>query len=175
MKKRDEVELMEMYQQAIEVMKTIDCDKSLIEVGNIKLNGRLSRTLGRCFMRSGNIEISREFYEYGKKEDVFETILHELSHRVCMKKQNEDGHGKTWQYVTGQINKKLGTNITKYAGENKIEYRASLDNGKYATFVCDKCNKQHVVTLSRVKLSPVEIENRYRCNCGGHITHIKHN
>jgi predicted SprT family Zn-dependent metalloprotease len=174
MEKRDENKLMEMYQKAIDVMKTIDCDKTLIEIGNIKLNGRLSRTLGRCFMRSGNIEISKEFFHYGKKDDVFETILHELAHRVCMKKENEDGHGASWQYVTSQINKKLGTNITQYAGANKIEYRASLDNGKYATFVCTKCSKQHVVTLSRVKLSPSDIESRYRCNCGGHIIHIKH-
>lgn len=174
MEKRDENKLMEMYQQCMEIMKSIDCDKSLIEVGNIKLNGRLSRTLGRCYMKSGNIEISKEFFHYGKEEDVFETILHELSHRVTMRKEGEDGHGDSWKYVTGQINKKLGTNITKYAGANKIEYRSLLDNGKYATFVCSKCGKQHVVTLSRVKLSPAEIENRYRCNCGGHITHVKH-
>lgn len=175
MKKRDENKLMEMYKQAMEVMKTIDCDKTLIETGNIKLNGRLSRTLGRCFMKSGNIEISKEFFYYGKEEDIFETILHELSHRVCINKQDKDGHGDSWKYVVNQINKKLGTSITQYAGANKIEYRASLDNGKYATFVCTKCDKQHVVTLSRVKLSPSDIESRYRCNCGGHIVHVKHN
>ena len=125
-------------------------------------------------MKSGNIEISKEFYEYGKEEDIFETILHEMAHRVCIR--NDDGHGANWQYVVNQINKKLGTSITQYAGANKIEYRATLDNGKYATFVCTNpdCGKQHVVTISRLKLSPSEIENRYKCNCGGHITHIKH-
>ena len=172
MEKRNENKLNEMYHKAMEIMKTIDCDKSLIEVGNIKLNGRLSRTLGRCFMKSANIEISKEFFYYGKEEDIFETILHEMAHRVCI--GNDDGHGANWQYVVNQINKKLGTNITQYAGANKIEYRATLDNGKYATFMCNDCGKQHVVTISRLKLTPMEVESRYKCNCGGHITHIKH-
>ena len=136
MEKRNENKLMEMYQQAMEIMKSIDCDKTLIEVGNIKLNGRLSRTLGRCFMKSGNIEISKEFFNYGKEEDIFETILHEMAHRVCILSNDKDGHGDSWKYVVNQINKKLGTNITQYAGANKIEYRSLLDNGKYATFVC---------------------------------------
>ena len=172
MEKRNENKLNEMYHNAMEIMKEIDCNKDLIDFGNIKLNGRLSKTLGRCFMKSGNIEISKEFFHYGKEEDIFETILHELSHRVCI--LHDDGHGANWQYVVNQINKKLGTNITQYAGANKIEYRSLLDNGKYATFVCNDCGKQHVVTISKLKLTPMEIENRYRCNCGGHITHVKH-
>ena len=174
MEKRNENKLNEMYHKAMEIMKTIDCDKSLIETGNIKLNGRLSRTLGRCFMKSGNIEISKEFFNYGKEEDIFETILHELAHRVCINKEDKDGHGDSWKHVVNQINKKLGTNITKYAGADKIQYRATLDNGKYATFVCNDCGKRHVLTLSRFKLTPSEIESRYKCNCGGHIVHIKH-
>ena len=170
MEKREEMELLTMYKKAIQVMREIQCDQSLLEKGNIKLNGRLSKTLGRCYMSSGNIEINKEFFYYGKENDIFETILHELSHRVCM--SSNDGHGKNWQHVVGQINRKLGTNIKQYADSNKIEYRASLDS-KYTTFICTNCNKKHILKTSRLTVSPMEMESKYRCFCGGHITLIK--
>ena len=59
------------------------------------LNGRLSRSLGRCcFPKQGpiRIEIQKDFFFKGKEEDLKNTICHELIHSAC----KEDGHTGRW-------------------------------------------------------------------------------
>ena len=85
-----------MYQECIAIMETIECDQKLLHMGNCSINNRLKKTLGRTFMASGNIEISGEYFTYASKDDIMNTILHELCHRVNIN-TNESGGLKRWQ------------------------------------------------------------------------------
>ena len=97
MKRKDE-DLQVMYNKALEIVSGINgLDKTYLYCGEVKLNGRLKRVLGRCFMSSGNIEVNKEYFHYASESDIMNTLLHEIAHRLNM--AHNDSHGPQWQEI----------------------------------------------------------------------------
>ena len=77
----------------------------------VKFNGRLTRTLGRCsYIRINDvvlpakIEISRNLNEYGTREEVEQTILHECGHALAALETGErQGHNSVFKAICGRI------------------------------------------------------------------------
>ena len=59
-----------------------------------RVNGRLRKTLGRCYHSSKHIELSKMYLENGKPEHVKDTILHEIAHALA---GPGTGHGREWK------------------------------------------------------------------------------
>lgn len=126
---------------------------------------RSKRALGRCFFEriSGQptrIDLSSYWVEHLDKEQVTDTILHEIAHA---KAGHKAGHGRAWKaaaIAVGANPKRtadLPENIAKSFGEKHSNYVA----------VCNGC-EQHVYFE---RLGKVWREGRYRCShCKGHFT-----
>ena len=58
---------------------------------NFRLNGRLSKTLGRCLPYTNTVEISTFILDYDN-ELIFDTVLHEMAHAIDFTRNgvNED-------------------------------------------------------------------------------------
>ena len=171
MKKRDFNQLEKMYQECIAIMETIECDQKLLHMGNCSINNRLKKTLGRTFMGSGNIEISGEYFSYATKDDIMNTILHELCHRVNI--NTNDHHGDNWKHYAKLVTEKTGLLIQQYASLEKLSYRENM-NG-YATVECATCGHKHIIKLSKTnekKRNADTICKNFRCGCGGALVQI---
>lgn len=170
MKRKDE-DLQVMYNKALEIVSGINgLDKTYLYCGEVKLNGRLKRVLGRCFMSSGNIEVNKEYFYYASESDIMNTLLHEIAHRLNI--GHNDSHGAQWQEIAGKISKASGLTITQYANNEKLEYRKSLD--AYEVFRCE-CGHEHIMKLSKSnfkKSTPENIVKYFRCNCNAKLYHI---
>jgi len=108
------------------------------------INGRLTRTLGRCFyQKCGNvvnpirIEISRQLLETSTDKCIKEVIAHECAHYVTAALTHEShGHDSTFKFYCEKIgttnNATTYDNLKRTVDENKVY--------KY-TLYCSKCGK----------------------------------
>jgi len=81
---------------------------------SIELNGRLSKTAGRCFMQTNHIEIGTKFLIAHYDQIMTQTVPHEIAHQIDY---NLNGipagnrwHGSSWQRIMRQ----LGVNPETY-------------------------------------------------------------
>ena len=106
------------------------------------INGRLTRTLGRCFYeRSGEvwnpikIEISRQLLETATDESIEAVIAHECAHYVaCAITHKNHGHDSTFRFYCEQI----GTTNDTAVYDNLERTKANEEIFKY-TLYCSKC------------------------------------
>ena len=109
----------------------------------VEINGRLTRTLGRCSMtktingwRATKIEISRQLLETATDECIEAVIGHECAHYVTTElTRKEHGHDYVFKYyckMMGVDNDKMACNIDLKEKPEKIF--------KY-TIYCSKCGK----------------------------------
>lgn len=119
------------------------CGRCGIEFNSpVSINGRLTRTLGRCFYEKKQekwyptkIEISRQLLKTATDRSIKEVIAHECAHYVVAAITHEDhGHDATFRYYCALIRT---TNDT-YSYEN-IEYTKSNDEIYKYTLYCSKC------------------------------------
>ena len=90
------------------------CDRCNIKFNSpVVINGRLTRTLGRCFYEGHGsvwnpvkIEISRQLLETATDESIEAVIAHECAHYVsCAITHENHGHDSTFRFYC----KKIGT------------------------------------------------------------------
>lgn len=69
----------------------------------IKLNGRLTKTAGRCFMESNFIDLGTKFFDKHHRRMLGEILVHEIAHQIDY---NLNGipagnrwHGRNWQKI----------------------------------------------------------------------------
>lgn len=128
---------------------------------NVSYNGRLKKVAGRCFTKSGNIELATVYSKYANDEEFKDTILHELVHYHL----NEAGytrehHGAKFKALARQVG------ASRYAQHIPIKYYNHVeatceDCGhvyyQYRTFdtnryVCGECNgKLHCKRVKAVE------------------------
>ena len=121
------------------------CSKCNIAFNSpVIINGRLTRTLGRCFYNCINgvwnpskIEISRQLLETATDESIKAVIAHECAHYVTCAITHEDhGHDSTFRFYC----KKIGTtNDTTFY--NNIERTKNNEEIYKYTVYCSECGK----------------------------------
>lgn len=160
-------DLMKLYGECVEEMKRINMDISNRIVG-IKINSRLSRTLGRCVYShlNGNyiIEVAPCMLKNGVEvKAVKDTIIHELIH-TCPNCMN---HGWEWKRRADRVNRMLGYSISRCATTSELEadgVEVKKPVYKYA-LECKECGKQY---MYKRWCDSLEYPNRYRCGvCNG--------
>lgn len=110
----------------------------------IIINGRLTRTLGRCFYkRTGavwnptKIEISRQLLETASDSSIEAVIAHECAHYVTCAITHEDhGHDSTFRFYC----EKIGTTNDTSVYANIERTKPNEEIYKY-TIYCSKCGK----------------------------------
>lgn len=108
------------------------------------INGRLTRTLGRCFyMRAGEvwkptkIEISRQLLETSTDESIEAVIAHECAHYVaCAVTHENHGHDSTFRFYC----EKIGTSNDTAVYEDLQRTKTNEEIYKY-TLYCSECGK----------------------------------
>lgn len=132
----------------------------------VAINGRLTRTLGRCFYEKKQekwyptkIEISRQLLKTATDQCIKEVIAHECAHYITAAITHEDhGHDNTFRYYCSLIGAANNTSVY-----NNIEYVKSYDEIYKYTLYCSKCGK---FLGGRSKACAVtKNPERYHSNC----------
>ena len=137
-----------------------------IEVG---INGRLTKTLGRCMyikrvdeIKPYRIEFSKQFLETSTPTCILDVIKHECAHAIATIKTGEKhGHDAYFKSVcakVGTTNDGVTTDAERTVADDKIfKYFVICENcGK----VCGKYHKAGKV---------IQHPEFYTCECGGKI------
>lgn len=165
-------ELREALRECIKELESAKVPFQKEKITHVVLNGRLSRSLGRCKRKKGtivsetfSIDISRKMLTVDKKH-LKNTIIHELIHTVngCF------NHGDTWKKWGSVMNKKFGYNIQRLTDPTRIGLNPHVPvrhTAKYV-IVCNSCgNKTERTRASKVTRNP----EYYRCGrCKGEIS-----
>lgn len=113
----------EMYNEAEKLLNSIGFKN--ISVRRITFNNRFTSTFGSYISNTKTIEISKRHFACGNREDVMNTIIHEISHNICEDRYGEqidnNGHTREWFEIANYISKN-----TKY----KIEQFSDLEEDK---------------------------------------------
>lgn len=121
------------------------CNKCGVKFNSpVVINGRLTRTLGRCFYNCNGdvwnpskIEISRRLLETAADESIIDVIAHECAHYVTCAITHEDhGHDATFRSYC----EKIGT-FNNMAVNNNIQSIVPNENIYKYTLYCAKCGK----------------------------------
>ena len=163
-------DLNKLYHECVEEMKRINMDISNRIVG-IKVNGRLSRSLGRCrfnhYSGSYSIEINPcMLADSVEVKTTKNTIIHELIHTCpgCM------NHGYECKRRGDRVNRMLGYNVQRCAEVERLEaagVEVKKEEYKYA-LECVRCGHQFKFQRWCSKL---ENPSRWKCGngCGGDL------
>jgi predicted SprT family Zn-dependent metalloprotease len=86
----------------------------------IKLNGRISRALGRTNFMSREIEMQKDFVRNGTREEIKDTIMHEIAHALVGSNHNHDSTWKAMALKLGalpapakQVSEKVAKTVRK--------------------------------------------------------------
>ena len=161
-----------------EILEDDDRNLILSKFGSveIKLNGRLKRSLGRCFYQYNRntreildipkIDFNKDYILYEINNDnKIDTIIHEMMHMLCYLKYNEPvGHDYRWKNECKKYGCKheLGTKVIGYKSEMK-------NNGIYKYALrCKNCGKILEYKKTITKDYRRKVENHYlihnKCN-----------
>lgn len=158
-------ELHKMLLDGIKLLSNIGFNH--IEVNDIALNNRKSSTLGSYYHNKRLIEISTKHFKYSDKEEVMNTIIHELSHNICDLKHGSiminDGHSDEWKEIADFISKNTGYKITQYSDE-EIPYESIPRKSYYRHYLkCSKCGHTDSM-ISQYKIY-AEVKRKKKCMC----------
>ena len=164
-------DLMKLYNECVEELRRINMDISS-RITKVSVNGRLSRSLGRCRFnpRTGSYTIEVNPCMLADSVEVKttkNTIIHELIHTCpgCM------NHGYEWKRRGDRVNRMLGYNITRETEVEGLEaagVEVKKEEYKYA-LECVVC--KHQFKFQRW-CSKLENPSRWKCGCGGDLKAI---
>ena len=128
----------------------------------ITLNSRLSKSLGRCKFKNGQayeIDIQKQYFLTGNREDVKNTICHELIHSA--KECATCKHKGMWAHYANIMNKH-GYNIQIFSNP-EYEHKKTMTDLFYFEVYCPKCKKS---TIRKRASKMVEHPELWMCaNC----------
>lgn len=127
----------------------------------VKINPRLSRTLGRVRytgLRPTSIEFSQDLLKDGTDNDIINVIKHEYVHYYLLVKTGENhGHDAMFKAKCAAIGCEHIYTHNSLEGESKYKYEVW----------CTKCNKIVATRSRRCKL--IDYVDYYACaNCDTH-------
>lgn len=135
--------------------------------GPVAINGRLTRTLGRCvYLKNADgewyptkIEISRQLLETATDESIEAVIAHECAHYVaCALTHENHGHDSTFRYYC----QKIGTTNDTAAYKNLQRIKPREEIYKY-TICCSKCGELIAVRSRACRLTKYPEEFYSKC------------
>jgi predicted SprT family Zn-dependent metalloprotease len=148
----------------------IECKDELIGLGydlptniSFSINYNSVSTMGVC-VRSGDrytIKISKFHWENNEKDEIRNTIMHELSHAID---RNKHSHDHQWMRLAREISSKTSTVIKTYAESTDGEEKASMERAVAYTD-CHKCSNRHYI-FRRTKVYKKQAEGYYCSTCG---------
>lgn len=129
----------------------------------VKINGRLTATLGRVrwLRENGNItpidiEFSKLMVETASDETIKETILHEAAHLIAIERSGVDhGHDSYFKSICAELGTTNDGCYASIEAVKSIKYKYNL--------VCPKCGI--IGGYSRM-CKAVKHPELYRCKCG---------
>ena len=152
---------------------TARCAEICISVGYpftipVKINKRLTRTLGRVLFYSyggyvtpESMEFSYKLLETGDSTTIDDVIKHECAHYLVIKETHEDhGHDKIFKEMCARIDCTFDTTTVEVAAYTPDTY-------KYIV-TCAACGK--IVGRYHRAGKVVKFPSHYHCKCGGHLT-----
>lgn len=152
---------------------TARCIEICISVGYdftipVKINKRLTRTLGRVLFYScggyvtpESMEFSYKLLETGDSATIDDVIKHECAHYLVIRETHEDhGHDKVFKEMCARINCAFDTTTIEVAAYTPDTY-------KYIV-TCTNCGK--IVGRYHRAGKVVKFPSHYHCKCGGHLT-----
>ena len=161
----------EIYNECVKVFASVNLEFNNIE---IKINGRLTKTLGRCNYKKQDtklipvcLEFSRLLVEKGDNKLIEDVIKHECAHAIAtIETGASQKHNNYFKSVCARIGTTNDTPSTtaKYNAEDTEIY-------KY-TVICEKCKK--VVGRYHRAGNVIKMPSHYGCNyCGGSLKVIQ--
>jgi len=76
---------------------------AMFEKPTIKLNGRLTKTAGRCFMETNYIDLGTKFFDKHYTQMIGDVLVHEIAHQIDYNLNGTPAgnrwHGKGWQTI----------------------------------------------------------------------------
>jgi predicted SprT family Zn-dependent metalloprotease len=132
----------------IEIIKNLCieyCGRADVEFdAPVKINNRLTRTLGRCkYINENNkwkpvqIEISGHLLKTATDSSIEAVIAHECAHYVtCALTHTKHGHDSTFRFYC----EKIGTNNSMTCYDDLKRTKSNEEIYKY-TIYCSKCGK----------------------------------
>ena len=164
-----------IFEECCTELRRINMDIS-DNIKDVKVNGRLSRALGRCCARRDWRRMEDEYTieinpcmlaDDVEMHIVKNTMIHELLH-TCPNCMN---HGPEWTSRAGRVNRMLGYNVKRLAEVSGLEaagVKLSRPDWKYA-IVCNECGRV-VEKRNRWSKTLENIGNyRHGGGCGGHL------
>lgn len=148
------------------------CGRCGVEFNSpVVINGRLTKTLGRCFyIRTGEvwnpskIEISRQLLETSTDESIEEVIAHECAHYVTAALTHENhGHDATFKKYCALIGTTNDTTVY-----HDLERSVPVDECYKYTVYCKECGK-FVAGRSRACRITKEPWNFFSNCCNGEL------
>jgi predicted SprT family Zn-dependent metalloprotease len=111
----------------------------------VKINPRLTRAMGRAWRKE--IELSKQFAEYGRLNMIEWVIKHEVAHLIDKRNRFDSRHDS----IFASIARRIGTPLTGATTKDLEVYREGfVDAGEKMKYrgVCPVCGK---VTMKRNK------------------------
>lgn len=164
------MELNKIKEECKKCFDTCGVDFSGIEVA---VNGRLTRTLGRCryAVHAGRpvprrIEFSRQFLETSSEESIISIIRHECAHAiVTLRTKEKHGHDAVFKECCAE----LGT-VNDGCIAKEIDRAEGYEKTYKYNVICTSCGKS--CNYSRAG-KVVKYANLYNCTCGGNLKVIQ--
>ena len=156
--------------RCIEIFKSVNLKFENITVF---INGRLTKTLGRCCYerKCGKVtpvrlEFSRQLLETATPQSIDAVILHECAHAIAAIETGESqGHNNYFKSVCARIgtnNDTTTTHVDRTIEENKV----------YKYFVNCRCCGKTIGKYQRAG-KVVKYPSAYQCKCGGDLEVIQ--
>lgn len=147
-----------------EICKSVGYDFTI----PVKINKRLTRTLGRVLFYSysgyvtpESMEFSYKLLETGDTSTIDDVIKHECAHYLVIKETHEDhGHDKVFKEMCARIDCTFNTTTVEVAAYTPDTY-------KYIV-TCVACGK--IVGRYHRAGKVVKFPSHYHCKCSGHLT-----
>lgn len=134
-------------------------------IHNVKLS-KASTCFGKCTIYCyGYVDITiTELGLLGSKEDLKNTIIHELCHACC---DIGDHHGDNWKYYARKASKDFHTNITITSEVVGKEQKSYLKSKIKYRIQCDNCGAiDEYQRKTKFVQSVINNRHLYRCHCG---------
>ena len=149
--------------------ETIAKDNGAELICPVKINGRLTRTLGRVVYEGSVdnvtpkvIEFSKRFVETATPESIQEVVKHEMCHYlVSLVTKKRHGHDVLFKMMCNRVGASLNESCAK-----EIKYMVPIAKTYKYTITCSSCGAENYYSKAG---KVVKNADHYQCACGGKL------
>jgi predicted SprT family Zn-dependent metalloprotease len=133
------------------IRATLDAHQPELELPDVRVSGRMRRTLGSYMPSRKQIAISSRLLAMGEEEDIRQVVLHEIAHAIVHARWGEkpSAHGREFRTVCNEI----GAKPRRYVDVTTEKWQSQ-------TRFLSKCGHCKVLIVRKKRMRSV------RCVCG---------